>query len=117
MPEAELRALIFFALIAEILALILVNRSFSSSLGNALVRHNAALRYVVVAVFAITGLILFLPSAQTLLKFGSIAWADMALAGALGIMLLVLLEASKAVVARYTPRRVKALPTKVAATA
>ena len=104
MPEGELRALIFFALIAEILALILVNRSFSASLGEALARHNAALRYVIVAVFAIAGLILFLPSAQTLLKFGSIAWRDMALAGALGIVLLVLLEASKAVIARFVSR-------------
>jgi P-type Ca2+ transporter type 2C len=110
MPEAELRALIFFALVAEILALILVNRSFSASLGKALTRHNAALRYVILAVFAIAGLILFLPSAQTLLKFGSIAWADMALAGALGIMLLVLLEVSKAVIVRFISRRVNALP-------
>lgn len=115
MPEGELRALIFFALIAEIMALILVNRSFSASLGDALVRHNAALRYVVVAVVAITALILFLPSAQTLLKFGSIAWTDMALAAGLGIMLLVLLESSKAVIARGMPRRVKALPINTAA--
>lgn len=117
MPEAELRALIFFALIAEILALILVNRSFSASLGDALVRHNAALRYVVIAVFAIAGLILFLPSAQTLLKFGSIAWGDMALAGVLGMVLLLLLEASKAGVARFMSRPVNALPANTAAMA
>lgn len=111
MPETEVRALIFFALVAEILALILVNRSFSASLGEALVRHNAALRYVIVAVFAITALILFLPSAQLLLKFGSIRWADMALAAALGIMLLVLLEASKAIITRLMPRPLAVAPT------
>ena len=95
MPEPELRALIFFALIAELLALIFVNRSFSAALGEALVRHNTALRFVILVVAAITGLIMFLPSAQRLLKFGSIAWIDMALASGLGVLLLILLETAK----------------------
>ncbi|WP_010215213.1 cation-translocating P-type ATPase [Sphingomonas sp. PAMC 26621] len=98
MPEAELRALIFFALIAEIVALILVNRSFSAALGEALLRHNAALRYVGVAIAGVTALILFLPQAQALLKFGSIAWSDMVLAVGLGVVLLVLLEGCKPLV-------------------
>ena len=102
LPEAELRALIFFALVSEILALILVNRSFSASLGDALVRQNAALRYVVVAVLAITGVILFWPYAQVLLKFGSIAWNDMVLASGLGVILLVVLEGCKHWVPRST---------------
>ncbi len=108
MPEAEVRALVFFALVAEIVALILVNRSFSASLGEALVRHNAALRYVGVAIAGVTALILFLPPAQALLKFGSIAWIDMALAVALGVALLLLLETCKPFVrrglVRATPR-------------
>ena len=104
MPETELRALTFFALIAEIVALILVNRSFSASLGQALTRHNAALRYVAAAIASVTALILFLPSAQALLKFGSIAWSDMALAVGLGIGLLLLLEACKPLVQRLTRR-------------
>ncbi len=110
MAEAELRALIFFALIAEILALIFVNRSFSASLGDALLRHNAALRAVLIAVAAITSLILFLPWAQALLKFGSIAWTDMALAAALGVTLLILLEASKFIVGQRLARRATFLP-------
>lgn len=100
MPEAEVRALVFFALIAEIVALILVNRSFSASLGEALLRHNAALRYVGAAIVGVTALILFLPAAQTLLKFGAIAWVDMALAGALGVALLLVLELCKPFVRR-----------------
>ena len=104
MPERELRALIFFALIAEILALILVNRSFSASLRDALVRHNAALRYVLAAIVCVTALILFLPRAQALLKFGSIAWSDMALALGMGVALLVLLEACKPLVRKATAR-------------
>jgi Ca2+-transporting ATPase len=100
MPEIELRALIFFALIAAIVALILVNRSFSAALGEALVRNNAVLRYVLAAVAGVTTLILFLPRAQTLLKFGSIVWSDMMLAVGLGIGLLVLLESCKPLVRR-----------------
>ncbi|TPG56719.1 cation-translocating P-type ATPase [Sphingomonas glacialis] len=107
MPEPELRALIFFALIAEIVALILANRSFSAALGEALFRHNAALRYVALAITAVTALILFLPQAQTLLKFGTIAWSDMALAVGLGVVLLGLLEGCKPlvrwVIARAAP--------------
>ncbi|MGY2733933.1 cation-translocating P-type ATPase [Sphingomonas sp. UYP23] len=98
MPEPELRALIFFALIAEIVALILANRSFSAALGEALFRHNAALRYVALAITGVTALILFLPQAQTLLKFGTIAWSDMALAVGLGVVLLGLLEGCKPLV-------------------
>lgn len=63
-------------------------------------RHNTALRYVVVAIATVTALILFLPQAQLLLKFGSIAWGDMALAIGLGIALFVWLEAFKPVVRR-----------------
>ena len=102
MPQGEVRALVFFALIAEIVALILVNRSFSASLGDAFVRRNAALRLVIAAIAGVTALILFLPSAQALLKFGSIAWTDMALAIGLGLGLLFLLEACKPLVRTLT---------------
>ena len=104
MPEVELRALIFFALIAEIVALILVNRSFSAGLGEAFVRQNAALRYVAAAIISVTALILFLPSLQALLKFGEIAPSDMLLAIGLGIVLLVVLEACKPLVRILTFR-------------
>ena len=85
-----------------VLALILVNRSFSASLGDAVVRQNAALRYVVVAILAITSVILFWPYAQVLLKFGSIAWNDMVLALGLGLILLVVLEVCK----HWVPRAI-----------
>ena len=104
MPEVELRALIFFALIAEIVALILVNRSFSAGLGEAFIRQNAALRYVAAAIISVTALILFLPSLQALLKFGEIAPSDMLLAIGLGIVLLVVLEACKPLVRILTFR-------------
>jgi Ca2+-transporting ATPase len=95
MPELELRALMFFALVMAILVLAIVNRSFDASLAQALSRRNVALGYVVAAVVVIAGLILLLPGAQALLSFGSIAWSDMAMAAGLGTLLLVVLEAAK----------------------
>jgi len=108
MPATELRALIFFALIAELVALILVNRSSTASIGEALDHHNTALRYVLGAIFAITAVIMFWPRAQDLLDFGSIAWADMALALGLGIVLLLLLEGCKPLVRRAFERAARA---------
>ena len=95
MPESELRALMFFTRIAAVVALTFVNRSFSASLEQALLRPNMALRMVLLAIAVITAAILFIPAAQTLLKFGAIRWNDMALAAGLGALLLALLEAGQ----------------------
>lgn len=102
MPEVEVRALIFFALIAQVMALILVNRSFTASLVTAFARKNTALVYVVLIVAGVTALILFLPAAQELLKFGSIAWEDMLVSLGLGIGLLLVLEGCKPLVQRMS---------------
>lgn len=104
MPESELRALVFFALVAEVLVLIQVNRSFSASLGKTMFRHNKALSYVFAAVLAISGVILFWPRAQTLLKFGSITWTDLGLAAGLGVVLLSALEICRPVAGRVLAR-------------
>jgi len=95
MPEAEVRALTFFALIASIMALILINRSFSTSLLRALSRGNTALRYVFAAIGAVTAAILFIPAVQKLLQFEYLRWTDLLLAGAVGAVLLVALELLK----------------------
>lgn len=99
-PEIEVRALIFFSLVAQIVALILVNRSFGPSLRDAFLRKNRALRYVLVMVAGVTGLVLFLPQAQELLRFGLITWSDMLLALGLGVGLLLTLEGCKLFMAR-----------------
>ncbi len=104
MVADEVRALTFFALIAEIVALILVNRSFNASLGAAFLRHNPALPYVSGSIGVVTAMILFVPSAQTLLKFGSIAGRDMALAIGSGLVLLLLLETCKPLVRQMMAR-------------
>jgi Ca2+-transporting ATPase len=102
MPEFEIRALLFFALIAEIFALVLVNRSFGASFLNALVWRNTALRNIAITITGVTALILLLPSAQIVLKFGSIAWSDVGLALGLGAVLFVLVEGSKPAFRRLT---------------
>ena len=95
MPEAEIRALTFFALIGAILALILVNRSFDTSIAQALVRGNRALRYVIGAVITISAVILVVPPIRTLLRFGPLHGIDLLVASGSVVMLLLLLEAVK----------------------
>lgn len=89
----------------QIVALVLVNRSFTTSLVDAFSRPNPALRYVVLAVAAVTALILFLPQAQRLLRFGSITTADMLFALGLGVALLLVLELCKPLTQRAGRRR------------
>lgn len=104
MQEVEVRALIFFALIAQIVALILVNRSFSASLSDAFTRKNTALAFVVMVLAGVTTLILYLPAAQELLGFGSINWENMLLAAGLGVGLLLTLEGCKPLIRRISLR-------------
>lgn len=97
MPETELRALMFFALVVQIVALILINRSVSASSTNAVIRHSLALRYFLAAIAAVTALILRLPQAQGLLTLGLVSQGDAFLALSLGVGLLVPLEVCKQV--------------------
>ena len=92
---ADTRALTFVALIVAIVALILVNRSFGTSLAAAFTRKNVALRYVLGAVAGVSVLILTIPALRSLLKFGSPQWSHMAIAATLGGVLLLLLEVMK----------------------
>jgi Ca2+-transporting ATPase len=95
MPEAEVRALTFFGLIASIFALIIVNRSFRPSLRQAVMRGNTALRYVFGVVVALSALIGGVPQLQKLLRFEHLQTFDLLIAAVLGILLLLILEALK----------------------
>ncbi|WP_263649710.1 cation-translocating P-type ATPase [Mesorhizobium sp. J8] len=70
MPEHEVRALTFFALVASIVGLVLVNRAFSASLIAALRRPNRALLIVVTVDALMLALVLSWPSASRLFQFG-----------------------------------------------
>ena len=100
LPEAELRGLMFFALIAAILALIFVNRSFSPSLAQALGKRNGALAWVLTAIAAVVALILLFRPVRDFLKFGPLHLADCAIAVATGLGLLLALEGLKPIATR-----------------
>lgn len=92
MPEDEVRALTFFSLIVAIVSLILLNRSFSSSLLTAFRRPNPMLVWILLTVVGILGLSLLWPFARNLFRFGPLHWDDLGLILAAGGMVLVALE-------------------------
>lgn len=98
MPANEIRGLIFFSLVADIIVLVLVDRSFGTSVGTGLVRRNPALRYIIATVAAATLLILVIPGAGHLLRFGDTSWWEMALVLGLAGLLATLLEGGKQLV-------------------
>lgn len=95
LPEDELRALAFFALVVVIIALIFVNRSFSSSLLRAVGHPKPALLVVLCSVAGILTLAVQWPVAQDIFRFGPLHLPDLALTGAAGVAVLVLLELIK----------------------
>ncbi len=95
MPETETRALAFFSLVTAIIALILVNRSFSSSLWAALFRSNRILKYVLVAVVGASTLSLWWPVATKLFRFGPLHADDLAITVGAGFAVLGALELVK----------------------
>jgi Ca2+-transporting ATPase len=95
MPEADARELIFLSLIVSIVALILANRSFETSLIEAFARKNIALRYVLGVVVGVLTLTLVIPAFRTLLKFGPPDWMHITASVALGGILLIFLELLK----------------------
>ena len=93
-PDA-LRTLCFFALVAAILALVLADRSFDTSLRHAVNRQNVAFRYVLAFVAAGSVAILTLAPVQRVLKFTPLGAVELALVAATGIVLLVAFELTK----------------------
>jgi Ca2+-transporting ATPase len=99
LPAPTIRALMFFALVSAIMALVLVNRAFSRSIADALVRGNPILRYIVAGVVTAATIILATPALRHLLQFAPLSLGELAVAAAVGIGLLALLE-----LARLGPR-------------
>jgi Ca2+-transporting ATPase len=95
MAEPDIRALVFFALVAAIVALILGNRAFDASPVHAVARRNAALVYVLAAIAGLTIAILFVPFLRTLLGFGPLHWIDLTISASVGVLLLLLIELLK----------------------
>jgi Ca2+-transporting ATPase len=100
MPDNELRALGFFCLVTSIMALIVLNRRFSSSPLRAITRPNSALAIVLAIVGAVLALTLLWPPASKLFRFGPLHADDLTLVIGSGVALLLVLEALKRVLAR-----------------
>lgn len=95
MPDDELRALVFFSLVVVIIALILVNRSFGSSLVGAIGRLKPAMILVLSGVMIVLALSLLWPFAKSIFRFGPLHADDLGLTLAVGAGVLVLLEICK----------------------
>ena len=97
MPEDEVRALAFFALVLAIVGLILINRSFSASVWTAVLRPNPAMLWVLMIVAAILASTLALPFAARLFQFGPLHLDDLALTAAAGVVVFAVLDVLKLV--------------------
>ncbi len=95
MPEDELRALMFTSLVLINVSLILVNRSFSSSLVVAARRPNAFLWYLLGLVATVLTVALTWPPAMALFRFGPLHLDDLVVSAASGIALLLIMELIK----------------------
>jgi len=95
MPEPDLRALVFTSLVLINMGLILVNRSFKSSLVRAFLRPNRSLWVLLGGVSALLATAVFWRPAQELFHFGRLHWDDLAVCAVAGFFSLLLLEAIK----------------------
>lgn len=93
--DEHVRALIFFALVAAVLVLVLVNRAFSRSLADSLVRHNIVFRYVLAGIAAVSAIILGSTGVQRLLQFAPLGLADLGIVAFVAAALLGALEWAK----------------------
>ena len=94
-PADEVRALTFFSLVFSIGALILVNRSFSTSLIAAIRRPNAMLAWIFTGVAATLALSLLVPAVRDLFNFGPLHGDDLGLTLGAAAIVLVVLELAK----------------------
>lgn len=84
-----LRTLTFVALLAVTMALVLANRSFSTSLSHALLRHNVTFRFVAAFIVAGTTFVLAVPAVRHVLKFVPLRAAELLLAAIAGVVVLI----------------------------
>ncbi len=95
MPEGEVRALTFVSLVLANLGLVLVNRSFDSSLREALRLDNHALWWVSGAAAIVLGVAVAWAPARDLFRFGPLHADDLAVSLAASVALVLVLEVLK----------------------
>lgn len=99
LPEGDVRALTFLSLVVVIVSLIFVNRSFSSSIMEALRRPNRTLGIVLLSVAGMLALVTRWMPARQLFGFGDLHLHDIALTLAAGVAVLICLELGKRLIA------------------
>ncbi len=95
MPPPELRALVFTSLVLTNMGLILVNRSFSSSVLGAFLRPNRSLWILLGSVTLVLAMAVYWPPARDLFGFGRLHWDDLAVCAVAGAAGLLVLEGIK----------------------
>jgi Ca2+-transporting ATPase len=95
MPDDELRALMFTSLVLINVGLILINRTFSSSLLVAVRRPNRFLWWLLALVGTLLATALVWQPAMTLFRFGPFRVDDLAVSVAAGAAVLLAMEAIK----------------------
>jgi len=100
MPPDEARALAFVALVVCIVALVLVNRSFSASFLSAFFRPNLALLWIFLSIALVLAAALFWPPASSLFRFGPLHPDDLMFTLGAGLLVLSVLELLKPIWAR-----------------
>jgi Ca2+-transporting ATPase len=90
--EAEARALTFVSLVMVDLGLVLINRSFGTSLIEAVGKRNRALWWVSAVTAALLAIVLGLPAGRELFRFGPFHFHDLALVAASVLGVLAVLE-------------------------
>ncbi len=94
-PEDALRSLVFMLLLFCNLALILANRSFSTSLLAAFRRRNPLLGWGLLGIAVMFGGILLFPPFAETFRLGALQWSGLAVAAGGGFIVLLILEALK----------------------
>lgn len=95
MPEDEIRALCFFALVASIVALIFVNRSFGASPLDAVARPSLALVCILAVVVCVLAGSLSIGAIADLFRFGPLHSDDLAIVIGAALLMVVGLEMIK----------------------
>jgi Ca2+-transporting ATPase len=95
---AHMRALLFFALIASIVALVLADRSATPALTATFRQRNVALAIVLSAVVTISAIIMLAPAVTGLLRFSALHWLDWMLVAGTAITLFALSQLCKTLV-------------------
>lgn len=99
-PPDEARTLAFIALVVCVVALVLVNRSFSASFMSAFFRPNPALLWIFLSIALVLAAALFWPPASSLFRFGPLHLDDLMVTLGAGLLVLTVLELLKPIWAR-----------------